>query len=135
MVRRIANVFRFRRKALFMLGCILLLIAVAHRPWMLLFAFRAKGLTSTLVLVVGALVAVITIHEFAQFVLRSQGEPWYTRRGSLVFLPIALLCMNVLFIAADNLASKAFRMGPFLSSNAAMCVLIAVELMWIALLE
>ena len=135
MVRRITNIFRFRRRALFMLGCILLVVAAAHRPWMLLFAFRAKGLTNTLVLVVGALVAVITIHEFAQLVLRGRGEPWYTRRGSLLFLPVALLCMNALFRVADNLASKTFGMGPFLSSNAAMCVLIAVELMWITLLE
>ena len=135
MERKITSVFRFRRKALFMLACILLVVAMAHRPWMLLFAFRAKGLTNTLVLVVWALVGVITIHELAQLALRSRGEPWYTRRGSLLFLPIALLCMNILFIAADNLVSETFGMGPFLSSNAAMCVLIAVELMWIALLE
>jgi len=135
MVRRITSVFRFRRKALFMLACILLVVAMAHRPWMLLFAFSAKGLTSTLVLVVGAIVGVTTIHELAQLALRSRGEPWYTRRGSLVFLPVALLCINALFSAADNLVSKTFGMGPFLSSNTAMCILIAVELMWIALLE
>jgi len=118
-----------------MLACTLLVVAAAHRPWMLLFAFSAEGLTNTLVLLVVGLVAVIAIHEFAQFVLHSQGEPWYTRRGSLIFLPVVLLCMNAVFCAADNLVSKTFGMGPFLASNAAMCTLIAVELMWIVLLE
>ena len=74
---------------------------------MLLFVFSAKGLTNTLVLVVGALVAVITIHEFAQLVLRSRGEPWYTRRGSLVFLPVALLCITARKQTEGNDAERA----------------------------
>ena len=135
MVRRITSVFHFRRKALLVLSCILLVVVAAHRPWKLLFVFSAKGLTNTLVFVVGGLVGAIAVHEFAQIVLRGRGEPWYTRRGSLVFLPVALLCTNALFGAADNLASKTIGIGPFLSSNASMCILLAVELMWIALLE
>ena len=51
MNQRITSAF-FRRKALFLLGCILLLIAVAHRPWVLLTMFSAKRLTNTVVLVV-----------------------------------------------------------------------------------
>jgi hypothetical protein len=94
MAQKITSAFRFRRKALFMLACVLLVVAVAHRPWTLLFAFSAKGLINTLVLVVGGLLGVIAIHEFAQLVLRGRGEPWYTRRGSLAFLPIGLRRRN-----------------------------------------
>jgi hypothetical protein len=135
MARNVTNCFRLRRKTLFMLGCILMVVGVAHRPWMLLLAFSTKGLTNTLVLVVVGLVAVIIIHEFAQLVLRGRGEPWYIRRGSLIFLPIVLGCLNALLSVADHVASKLFDIGPFLSSHAAMCMLIAVELIWIALLE
>jgi len=135
MARNTTNTF-FRRKALFMLACTLLILAVAHRPWMLLFAFSAKGLTHTVLLVVVGLAAVIVIHELAQFVLRGRGEPWYARRGALLFLPAALLCINALFSVVDDIAFRTFGIGPFLSSsNAAMCMLIAVELLWIALLE
>ena len=88
-----------------------------------------------LVLIVGALIGVIAIHELAQFVLRSQGEPWYVRRGTLIFLPIALLCLNAIFSIADQLVFKSFGTAPFLPSQTAMCILVATDLMWIALLE
>lgn|GEM_PF-1848734 len=134
MARNTTDTF-FRRKALFMLACILLAVVLAHRPWMLLLAFSGKGISKTVLLVVVGLAAVIAIHELAQFVLRGRGEPWYSRRGASIFLPAALLCINALLSIADNLASKIFGIGPFLSSNAVMCMLIAVELMWIVLLE
>ena len=118
-----------------MLAGILLVVVLAHRPWILLLAFSGKGLTKTVLLVVAGLTAVIAIHELAQFVLRGRGEPWYSRRGALIFLPAALLCMNALLSIVDNLASRIFGIGPFLSSNAAMCMLVAVELLWIILLE
>lgn len=72
----------FRRRALFMLAGILLVVVLAHRPWILLLAFSGKGLTKTVLLVVAGLTAVIAIHELAQFVLRGRGEPWYSRRGA-----------------------------------------------------
>jgi len=125
----------FRRKALFMLACILLVVAAAHRPWIVLSAFSDKGFTKIVILVVAGLAAVIAIHELAQSVLRGRGEPWYARRGALIFLPAAVLCINAIFSIADNLAFKIFGIGPFLSSNSVMCMLIAVELLGIALLE
>ena len=88
-----------------------------------------------LVLIVGALIGVIAIHELAQFVLRSQGEPWYVRQVTLIFLPIALLRLNTIFSISDQLVCKSFGIAPFLPSQTAMCILIATELMWIALLE
>ena len=135
MIRNTARVFRFRRKTLFTLGFVLMGIAITHRPWLIFFAFSAKGLTNTLVLMVAALVGIIVIHELAQRVLRSQGKPWYIRRGSLLFLPISLLCLNILFRVTDQFISKTFGMVPFLPSQSAMCMLVAAELMWIALLE
>ena len=135
MIRNTARVFRFRRKTLFTLGFVLMGIAIAHRPWLIFFAFSAKGLTNTLVLMVAALVGIIVIHELAQRVLRSQGKPWYIQRGSLLFLPISLLCLNILFRVTDQFISKTFGMVPFLPSQSAMCMVVAAELMWIALLE
>lgn len=134
MTQRITST-SFRRKALFLLACILLLLALAHRPWMLLFAFSAKGLTNSVVFVVVGLVAVIAVHELAHFILRGRGGPWIGRRWALIFLPIALVCINALLSVVDKLAGRTLGVGPFLSSNTAMYMLTAVELMWIALLE
>ena len=134
MAQRIASMF-FRRKVLFLLACILLLLALAHRPWMLLFIFSARGLTNSVVFVVVGLVAVIAVHELAHLVLRGRTGSWIARRGALVFLPIALVCVNALLTVADKGACKTLGIGPFFSSNAAMYALVAVELMWITLLE
>ena len=134
MTQRVTSTF-FRKKVLFLLACILLLLALAHRPWMLLFAFSAKGLTNSVVFVVVGLVAVIAVHELAHFVLRGQRGSWIGRRWALIFLLITLVCINALLSVVDKLACKSFGVGPFLSSSTAMYVLTGVELMWIALLE
>jgi hypothetical protein len=102
---------------------------------MILSLLTAKGLVNAAVLAILGIVAAITLHGFAQHILVGRGEPWYVRRGTLIFLPIALLCLNVLFTMIDKLLFKTFGIGPFLSSQAAKCILIAAELMWIAFLE
>jgi hypothetical protein len=50
-------------------------------------------------------------------------------------LLVAFVAVNVAVRAADRLAFEVLGTGPFLASTAAAYVLIALELIWIALLR
>jgi hypothetical protein len=52
-----------------------------------------------------------------------------------LFLIIVLVGANALLQVADDLLFKAVGVGPFLSSAVTVYALVAIELVWIALLE
>jgi isoprenylcysteine carboxyl methyltransferase (ICMT) family protein YpbQ len=124
-----------RPKVLFTLAAAILLICAIRRPWRLLFIFSGKGLTYTLVFVVAGLLIGAVVHELGQFCFRTKGSPWYTRRAAAVFLIVALMGINTLLPIVDRMAFAVIRTGPFLSSADSAYVLIALELIWVALLE
>ena len=124
-----------RPKVLFTLAAAILLICAIRRPWRLLFIFSGKGLTYTLVFVVAGLLIGAVVHELGQFCFRTKGSPWYTRRAAAVFLLVAMIGINTLLPIVDRMAFAVIRTGPFLSSADSAYVLIALELVWVALLE
>ena len=72
---------------------------------------------------------------WGQACLRTRSSPWHTRWTAVVFLPVALIGINTLFSAVDRIAFTLTGAGPFLSSAAAANLLIARELIGVALLE
>ena len=125
----------FRRNALLFGAGIFLLIAFINKPWILLSFLTPKGLTSTALLAFAGLFSAIGIHEIAQIILRGPGEPWYARRGALVFLPVVIILVNALFGMLDKFAHNVAGIGPILTSQAVLYEFIAMELLWIVLLE
>ena len=124
-----------RKNTLLMTAGIVMLIAIICRPAILLFCFSARELLNNTILVVVAFFAAISIDEWAQSVLRSPGEPWYIRRGSTLFLFLALLCMTTIVVVVGNWTFKAIGSGPLMSQNGAVLEFIALQLLWIVLLE
>jgi len=124
-----------RPKVLFTVAAVILLVCAAHRPWRLLFIFSGKGLTYTLVFVVAGLLIGAMVHELGQFCFRTNVSPWYTRRAAAIFLIVALMGINALLPIVDRMAFAVIGTGPFLSSAASGYVLIAFELVWVAMLE
>ena len=125
----------FRRNALLFGSGIFLLIAFINKPWILLSFLTPRGLTSTALLAIAGLFAAICIHEIAQIFLRGPGEPWFARRGALVFLPVIILSINALFEMTDKFVHDIAGIGPFLTSKAVLYEFIGMELLWIVLLE
>lgn len=124
-----------RPKVLFTMAAAILLACAIHRPWRLLFVFSGKGLTCAMVFIVAGLVIGAIVHELGQFCLRTNVSPWYTRRAAAVFLLVAMIGINALLPIIDRMVFAVIGTGPFLSSATSAYVLIAFELVWVALLE
>ena len=124
-----------RRNTLLQTAGIVMLIAIICRPAILLFCFSARELLNNTILVVVAFFAAISIDEWAQSFLRSPVDPWYIRRGATIFLFLALLVMTTIVVFVGNWTFKAIGSGPLMSQNGAVLEFIALQLLWIVLLE
>jgi hypothetical protein len=124
--------FLLRRKTLLTLACFILLVGAVFRPlsfvWLL---WRRKFIA---VLVAGLLAGAL-VREVAAVCLGTKGRLWYTRWEAPAFVLLAIVAVNVAAHVADRLVFKVVGMGPFLSSAAATHVLIAFELIGIAVLR
>lgn len=121
-----------RRKVLFTLAGAILLACAISSPLSFLFLLCTDKFVA--LVIVGFLVAA-TVRILAPVCFATKGGVWHTRWTAPVFLLVALVAVNVALRAADRLAFEVFGTGPFLSSTAAAYVLIALELIWIAVLR
>jgi hypothetical protein len=124
-----------RRNTLLQTAAIVMLIAIICRPSILLFCFSIRELINTIILVVVAFVAAVSIDEWAQSFLRSPGDPWYIRKGATIFLFLALLVMTTIVVFVGNGTFKAIGSGFLMSQNGAVLEFISLQLLWIVLLE
>ena len=124
--------FLLRSKTLLILACLILLAGAVLKP--LSFVLLLRGRRFIAVLVAGLLVGTL-VRELAVVCLGTKGRLWYTRWAAPVFLLVALAAINSLFPIADLALVKMFGTGPFFSSPAAAHVVIAMELVTIALLR
>jgi len=121
-----------RRKVLFTLAGAILLACAISCPLSFLFLLCTDKFVA--LVIVGFLVAA-TVRVLAPVCFATKSGVWHTRRASPVFLLVAFVAVNVAVRAADRLAFEVLGTGPFLASAAAAYVLIALELIWIALLR
>jgi hypothetical protein len=122
-------------KVLYTLAAAILVLCGLHRPWRLLSLFSGKGLTCAVVLAVASFVVATLVHELGQLCFRGTGGPWFTRRAAVPFLLVAVVGINTMLPALDRVVFTLTKTGPFLSTAGAVYVLVALELVWIALLE
>ena len=124
-----------RKHTLLFAAGVFLLIAGFRDP-QLMFHFACHvGIMSVAFLTVSAFAAAQGMCALAGKVLRDQTSPWYARKGVVVFLCVALPCMNILFLGADAWFIGFRAMGQVTSQQVRMFVFMALELMWLALLE
>jgi hypothetical protein len=116
-------------------AAIFLLIAGFIDPGILhRFACQA-GIVTAAFLVIAGFLAAKGIHKLADVFFRGSARPWYGRAGVVVFLCIILPCANVLFIIIDNMFFDITAIGHVAGQQVRMFVFMALELLWIALLE
>jgi len=124
-----------RRHTLLLAAVVFLLIAGLVDPAILhRFACQA-GIVTAAFLVIAAFLAAKGIRKLADVFFRGSARPWYGRAGVAVFLCIILPCLNVLFIQADNMLFNITNWVQVTSQQARMFVFMAMELLWIAVLE
>lgn len=121
-----------RRKTLLILAFSILLAGAVLRPWSFILLLRSRGFIAVLA---AGLLAGALVRELAAVCLGTKGRLWYTRWAAPVFLLAAFVAVNIALHAADRLAFAVLGTGPFLASAVAAYVLIALELIWIALLR
>lgn len=121
-----------RRKVLFTLAGAIVLACAVSSPLRFVFLLCGEKLVA---LVIGGFLAAAVVRGLLPICFRAKGRPWHTRWTAPVFLLVALVAVNVALRAADRLAFEVFGTGPFLSSATAAYVLIALELIWIAVLR
>jgi len=124
-----------RRHTLLFAAAIFLLIAGFSDPAILhRFACQA-GIVTAAFLVIAAFLAAKGIRKLANVFFRGSARPWYGKAGIVVFLCIVLPCVNVVFIIIDNLFFNITAIGHVTGQTVRMFVFMAIELLWIAVLE
>ena len=124
-----------RRHALLFAAAIFLLVAGFLDPRILYRLACQTGIVTTAFVVVCAFAAAKGIRKLADVFFRGSARPWYARPGVVVFLCVILPCVNVLFIIIDNVFFNVTDMGQVTSQQVRMFGFMAMELLWIALLE
>lgn len=121
-----------QRKVLLTLAAAILLACAVRRPLGFILLVRSRNLVA---LVIAGFVVAALVRELATVCLRSKGRPWHTRWFAPLLVVLALAGINALLPAADRLAFAVFGIGPLLTSEMVAQVLIALQLMWIAVLR
>ncbi len=124
--------FLLRRKVLFTLAGAILLACAISSPLSLLFLLCSDRFVA---LVIAGFLVAATVRILAPVCFAAKGGVWHTRWAAPIFLLVALVGVNIALRAADRLAFEMLGMGPFLSSTAAPSILIAIQLVSIALLR
>jgi hypothetical protein len=124
-----------RRHTLLFAAVVFLLIAGFIDPGILhRFACQA-GIVTAAFLVIAAFLAAKGIRKLADVFFRGSARPWYGRAGVVVFLCIVLPCVNIVFIIIDNMFFDITAISQVTGQQVRMFVFMALELLWIALLE
>jgi len=121
-----------RRKILFTLAGAILIACAISSP--LAFVLLLCGEKLVALVIAGFLVAA-TVRMLGPVCLGAKGSVWHTRWAAPIFLLVALVAVNTALRIVDRLGFAVLGTGPFLSSAAAGYVLIALELVWIAVLR
>jgi hypothetical protein len=87
-----------------------------------------------IVLVIAGFLIAAAVRASVPVCLATKKRLWHTRWPAPVLMLVVLVAINITLRVADRLALQVLGTGPFLSSAAAPYVLIALELIWIALL-
>ena len=124
-----------RRHRLLFAAAIFLLIAGSIDPGILHRFACQTGIATVAFLVVAGFLAAKGIRKLADVFFRGSARPWYGRAGIVVFLCIVLPCVNVVFVIIDNLFFNITAIGHVTCQPVRMFVFMALELLWIALLE
>ena len=93
------------------------------------------GIVTEAFLVIADFFAAKGIGRLADVFFRGSTRPWYGRAGIVVFLCIVLPCVNVVFIIIDNLFFNIMAIGHITGQPIRMFIFMALELLWIAVLE
>jgi len=124
--------FLLRRKVLLALAIVILVLGAVFHPLSFVGLLWARTL---FLVIVAAFVVAAGVQQVAATCLGTKGRLWYTRPIAPLFLLLVLALMHALLPMGDCLVARAFGVGPFLSSSVAGHSLLALELMWIALLR
>lgn len=124
-----------RRQILLFAAVVFLLIAGYLDPAIVHRLACHAGIITVAFLVICAFVVAKGIRRLADVFFRGSANPWYARPGVVVFLCIALPCANVVFIIIDSLFFGITSMGQVISQQVRMFAFMALELLWVAVLE
>jgi len=124
-----------RRNSILILAGLFLVMAVIDKPSLLLFFTSSKQFISIVLIVAAAFVATLGIYRFVEPIFGRGNSPWYARPGAVIFLAVALMGINAMFMILDNLFANILGTGPFLVHKAYIYLFMAFELVWILLLE
>jgi len=124
-----------RRNALLAISAAFMVMAVVQRPALLLFFTSVRLTVYLAVSAVAALFMAMAIREFALAFLHEPGDPWYTKRGAIVFLAISLPSLNAILTILARSGPMVDRIGPVLLQPGMRFQLAAFEVLWMVLLE
>lgn len=124
------------RRHTFMFAAVVFLLIAGFIDPAILHRFACQiGVVTAAFLVIAGFLAAKGIGKLADVFFRGSIRPWYGRRGVVVFLCIIIPCVNVLFVIIDNLFFNVTAMGQVTAQQVRMFLFMALELIWVAILE
>jgi hypothetical protein len=124
-----------RRHTLLFVAVVFLLIAGFIDPG-IMYRFACQvGVVTAAFLVIAGFLSAKGIRKMADVFFRGSVRPWFARPGVVVFLCIIIPCLNILFIIMDNLFFNITAISQVTAQQVRMLLFMALELMWIAILE
>jgi hypothetical protein len=97
-----ADPFR-RRNAILLAVAIFLLLAFVMDFRLLTCLFSRQGLVAQSLIVIGCFAYAYGVRSLASRYLHSPGDPWYTKKGSPLFVAMATFGVNILIEAMGEL--------------------------------
>ena len=124
-----------RKQVLMIAGGFFLLVATFVEPGLLSHLSCQSGtITMGFIALCGFLAAKV-MRRLAGVFLRDEVAPWYAGRGVAIFLCVAVPCINPLYTRVDDFFVSAGMMEQVTSQQARMFIFMALELLWMALLD
>lgn len=127
------NIIR-RRKTIIVMGVAFLIVGAVSHPEILFRMASIKGLVSMGLLLFLSLFLAMAYRDFALAFLRGPGDPWYAKRGALLFLSIVVIFMGTMLIAFNHFMPNFFGIGQFLSEGF-VYFSTGFALLWLSYLE
>ena len=124
-----------RRNLILILAGIFLMIAIIHKPSLLLFFTSSRQFLAIILIAAAGFTAAVGIYNFVEMIYGTNNPPWYAKPGALIFLAVALIIINAVFMFFSNMLSNISADMAVLNNKAYLYLFMAFELIWTVALE
>jgi hypothetical protein len=124
-----------QRNAILVASGLCMAVAIAMDPGILITLLTPWGLIAWVLKAAAGLALALAIREFAEVFLKTPDEPWYVRRGSLLFLGVLMIVTGTFFGLTEGTLRESTKAPQVEFTYARILTCWAMALLWVVFLE